>query len=88
MPSILPPAYKSLSQVGFLRVNRAGGLKWFRSVVLHDFAQVRYSASVVAVEYLRAVDFRQVARNRLIACASDCSIDACLHVHGVIPSHP
>ena len=57
-------------------------------VVLHDFAQVRYSASELAVEYLRAVDSRQVARNRLIACASDCSIDACLHVHGVIPSHP
>jgi hypothetical protein len=57
-------------------------------VALTDFAQVSYSASVVTVEYLRAVDSRQVASNRLIACASDCSIDACLHVHGVIPSHP
>ena len=48
---------------GFRWVDRAGGLMRRSGVVLHDFAQVRYSASVVTVEYLRAVDSGQVASN-------------------------
>jgi hypothetical protein len=47
----------------FRWVDRAGGLMRRSGVVLHDFAQVRYSASVVTVEYLRAVDSGQVASN-------------------------
>ena len=33
---VIPPAYKSLSQVWFLRVYRARGLGWSASVVLND----------------------------------------------------
>jgi hypothetical protein len=36
MQPIFTPAYKSLSQVGFLRVYRARGLAWRSGVVLHD----------------------------------------------------